>query len=135
MMSQGELSVASPVVIVVDDDPAVRNALRFSLEVEGFAVRDYPGGIELLNDRELPAGSCLVIDHYMPGMNGLDVVGELRQRNVGVPAILITSHPNAALARRAATAGVPIVEKPLLGDALIDRIRHMLSTTDSGRAN
>jgi FixJ family two-component response regulator len=135
MTPQSELSVTNTIVIVVDDDAAVRNALRFSLEVEGFAVRDYPGGIELLNDREPPEASCLVIDHCMPGMNGLDVVGELRHRHVAVPAILITSHPNAALTRRAATAGVPIVEKPLLGDVLIQRIRHMLLATDTSRVN
>jgi FixJ family two-component response regulator len=67
----------------------------------------------------------------MPGMNGLDVVGELRQRHVSVPAILITSHPSAALSRRAATAGIPIVEKPLLGDTLIERIRHILSAAET----
>jgi FixJ family two-component response regulator len=133
MMSQGELSVANPVVIVVDDDPAVRNSLRFWLEIEGLAGRDYQGGIELLNDREPAKGSCLVIDHYMTEMNGLDAVGELRHRHVAVPAILITSHPSAALIARAAMAGVPIVEKPLLGDALIQRIRNMLP--DTRRAN
>jgi FixJ family two-component response regulator len=73
MKTQGELSKASPVVIVVDDDPAIRNSLRFSLEIEGFAVRDYPDGMELLNDRELPRHGCLVIDENMPGMKGLDV--------------------------------------------------------------
>jgi two-component system, LuxR family, response regulator FixJ len=133
MKKQSELSVAGPLVIVVDDDLAVRNSLKFSLEIEGFAVRDYPGGMELLNDRELPRGGCLVIDQNMPGINGLDVVAQLRGRQVSVPAILITSHPTAALSQRAARAGIPIVEKPLLGDALVDRIRDMFSRDDGAR--
>jgi FixJ family two-component response regulator len=126
MKTQGELSKASPVVIVVDDDPAVRNSLRFSLEVEGFAVRDYPDGMELLNDRELPREGCLVIDQNLPGMKGLDVVARLRDRHVSVPAILITSHPTATVSERAARAGVPIVEKPLLGNTLLDRIHDVV---------
>jgi FixJ family two-component response regulator len=56
-------------------------------------------------------------------MNGMDLIGTLRQRQVLAPAILILSHPNATLSARAAMADVPIVEKPLLGNALVDRIR------------
>jgi two-component system response regulator FixJ len=126
MKRQGELSVTAQLVMVVDDDVAVRNSLKFSLEVEGFAVRAYSGGIELLNDTELPRGAgCLVIDQNMPGMNGLDLVAQLRARDIVVPAILITSYPTAALSQRAAKAGVPIVEKPFLGTALVDRIRDL----------
>jgi two-component system, LuxR family, response regulator FixJ len=133
MKRQGELSIAGSLVIVVDDDVAVRNSLKFSLEVEGFAVRTYSGGIELLNDTELPRGGCLVIDQNMPGMNGLDLVAQLRARDVAVPAILITSYPTAALSARAAKAGVAIVEKPFLGTALVDRIRD-LSRDSAARA-
>jgi FixJ family two-component response regulator len=59
----------------------------------------------------------------MPGISGLDLVSRLRARRVSAPAILITSHPTAAVISRAADAGVPIVEKPFLGNALIDSIR------------
>jgi hypothetical protein len=56
----GEPSTTGPLVIVVDDNLAMRNSLKFSLEVEGFAVRAHSGGIELLNDTELPRDGCLV---------------------------------------------------------------------------
>jgi len=113
-------------VVVVDDDPAVCNSLKFSLEIEGFAVRLYESGTELLN--ELPTCSCLVVDENMPGITGLDLIAKLRDRNRTAPAILITWHPNTALARRAAGANVPIVEKPLLNDALLDLVRHACAT-------
>ena len=63
----------------------------------------------------------------LPGMNGLDVVAELRKEHIAAPVILITSHPTNILQRQAAQAGVPIVEKPLLGNALIDRVRDVIA--------
>ena len=123
MKNQGELSVLGSVVVIVDDDPAVRNSLKFSLEVEGFLVRAYGSGAELLNARDLPICGCFVVDQKMPGMTGLDLIAKLRDQHISVPAILMTSHPNAALTASAARADIPIVEKPLLGNALIDRIR------------
>jgi FixJ family two-component response regulator len=61
----------------------------------------------------------------MPGMSGMEVISELRGRNVSVPAILIISQPNRVLSARAAEARVPIIEKPLLNNALVDKIREV----------
>ena len=111
------------VMLVVDDDSAVRNSLKFILEVEGFQVRVYSSAEELLDEDSLPDPSCLVVDYYMPGMNGLELVAQLRGRDVLIPAILITPAPSENLRNRAAAAGVSIVEKPLLGSRLLDSIR------------
>jgi len=116
-------------IVVVDDDSAVRNSLQFSLEIEGFAVRAYSTGADLLNAGDIAGCACLVVDQNMPGMTGLELLAELRLRRVCTPAILITSHPSAALKDRAAHDGVPIVEKPLLGNALLERI---CAITDPG---
>ena len=90
----------------------------------GQSVRERDVSVEeLLNEDSLPDASCLVVDYYMPGMNGLELVAHLRDRNVLIPAILITPAPSDNLRNRAATAGVPIVEKPLLGSRLLDSIR------------
>lgn len=113
------------VIAVIDDDPAVRNSLKFSLEVEGFRVRLYATAEELLSDANLNDLSCVVVDQVMPAMSGLDLVVRLRRHAVSVPAVLITSRPSAVLRARAEDAGVPIVEKPLLGNALVDKIRAM----------
>lgn len=112
-----------PIVAVVDDDPAVCGSLKFSLELEGFAVHAYFSGAELLNAGDLADCSCLVVDQRMPEMSGMELITRLRERQVRTPAILIVSNPDAALSARAAKAHVPIVEKPLLGNALLDCIR------------
>jgi two-component system response regulator FixJ len=111
------------IVAIVDDDLAVRNSLKFSLEAEGFNVRTYSGAPDLLCDPGIADCGCIIIDQNMPVMSGLDAVASLRGRSVSIPVILITTQPSEALMRRAASAGVLIVEKPLLGNALVDRIR------------
>jgi two-component system, LuxR family, response regulator FixJ len=125
MSPQPQLMVQAPVVVVVDDDPAVCNSLKFSLELEGFAVRAYRSAAELLLDGALDDCNCFVIDQRMPGMNGMELIAKLRDRRIPAPAILILSQPNAALKERAALANIPIVEKPLLGNALLEQIRSL----------
>jgi FixJ family two-component response regulator len=114
-------------VIVVDDDLAVLGALKFALELEGFAVCGYRTGSELLGQPGFPRVACLVIDYRLREMDGLDLLAELRARGVRLPAVLITSHPPPSLRRRATAENVSIVEKPLLGNALLDAIRHALN--------
>jgi FixJ family two-component response regulator len=132
MDPQRDLAVSRSVIIVVDDDPAVRNSLKFSLEIEGFLVHLYASGTELLGERDIPHCSCLVVDQKMPGIPGLDLISKLREQAIWAPAILITSHPTAELARRAAGANVTIVEKPLLGNALMERIRDACGQSGNG---
>lgn len=117
-----QLANPCPVLLVVDDDPAVRNSLKFSLEIEGFAVRLFADAQTLLNTPTLPPSACLVIDYYLPDMSGLELLSALRSRGVTLPAFLITGHPSVAVRQRAADAGVTIVDKPLLGNGLLETI-------------
>ena len=64
-----------------------------------------------------------MIDYNLTDGNGLQLLAALRQRGVTMPAILITSNPGPHLRVRAAAASVPIVEKPLIGNTLVDAIR------------
>ena len=68
-------------------------------------------------------------DYHLPGMNRLELLARLRERKVKLPAILITSHPSAAVRSRAASAGARLIEKPLLNDALFEGIRAALGET------
>ncbi len=108
---------------MLDDDAAVLSSLKFSLEIEGFEVRGYSSPADLLNEANVPASSCLVIDYLMPVMNGLELIARLRGRGISVPAILITAHSNESVRKRAAAAGIPIVDKPFIGTRLFDCIR------------
>ena len=118
---------ARPAVILVDDDPAVTHAMHFSFDLEGLDVRSFRDGESLLAADGLPETGCLILDHNLPGMDGLALLERLRAAGVGLPAILITTNPRAALRNRAAVAGVPIIEKPLLTDALLTTVREALA--------
>jgi two-component system, LuxR family, response regulator FixJ len=121
------MSAVAENVLVVDDDAAVRAALKFALEVEGFRVRLYDGPEALLADPDLPERACLVIDYRMPGIDGIELVRRLRERQVALPALLISGRVNKqlrGLAERSGLAGV--LEKPLSDAALVDSIRSAL---------
>src|SRR4029078_209052 len=126
MNSQPERSPGYHSILIVEDDRAVRESLKFSLVIEGFAVRAYAEAEQLLAEPRLPKFDCLIVDQNMPGMSGLDLVSELRTRNIETPAILITSHPAQSLRDRAAAAHIPIIEKPLL-NSLLDHVRRVVS--------
>ena len=115
---------ARSTVYVVDDDADVLGSLRFLLETDGFDVRTFRSGVALLNAVRSTGVDCFVIDYKMPDMNGIDLAGRLRNRDVAAPVILITGYPDEGITARAAAAGVRhVLLKPLLDDSLVTRIR------------
>lgn len=112
-----------PRVLLVDDDPALRMSLEFSLDLEGFAVVALDCGEALLRMADLPhARACLVLDQNLPGVTGVETLRQLRGRGVGLPALIITSNPPPAVREAAQRVEARIVEKPLLGDTLTAHI-------------
>lgn len=129
-MARSIPSATKPLVVVVEGDDALCHALKFSLELEGYEVDMCESG-EALLQRSLPSDhTCLVIDERLPGVAGLAALQQLRRRNVGLPAVIMTTNPTLALRKAAADAAVPIVEKPLLGDVLLGKIRAALNPAD-----
>jgi two-component system, LuxR family, response regulator FixJ len=111
---------ATPIIYLVDDDAAVRDSLRLLLETHDRPVRDFamPGSL-LEEANAMPAG-CLLLDYQLPGMNGLELLGRLRDFGVEMPAILITGRCDRQLRHRAAAAGVVgVLEKPFADECLL----------------
>jgi two-component system, LuxR family, response regulator FixJ len=88
-------------------------------------VQTYQIGADFLKDD--PDIACLIVDYQMPGLNGLEIVSELRKRGSNVPAIMITATADPAVEQRAAEFGVSrVLKKPLSNQALLGAIREEL---------
>jgi two-component system response regulator FixJ len=122
----------APIVCVVEDDVAVRSALKFSLEAEGLQVRVYGGAPSLLDDPELPSCRCLIVDYRMPVIDGLELVKALGARGIAAPVIMITGRATRDLRVRAAKLGVHLVlEKPLPDSDLAKAIEAAIGARNS----
>jgi two-component system, LuxR family, response regulator FixJ len=108
-------------VAVVDDDQAVRDSLRFLLEVIGYTVEIFASAAEFLqaNVRHF---ACLILDHHMPNMTGLELAGRLRANGALIPILLITGSPSPTMTARAAELGIKLIDKHPSEEALIDFI-------------
>jgi two-component system, LuxR family, response regulator FixJ len=96
------------------------------LEAEGFGVRTYSSARGVLGETKVPDNSCLVTDYHMPGMDGLELVDELRRRGNSMPAILITGDPSQCVRDRAAAAHVPVVDRLNSANSVVECIQEMV---------
>lgn len=118
---------SAQIVIVVDDDEALLEALNFGLELEGFEVQTHRSAATVHAETLPKICCCLVIDYKMPDLNGIELLSRLRRQAVELPAIIITSHARPDMLARCHALGAAVVEKPLLGDGLLIAIRNALS--------
>jgi len=119
-----------PAIFVVDDDSAVRETMRELLEEEGWSVEIYPSGEAFLEGFRPGREGCLVIDAWMPGMGGLELLERLKTDRGAPPAIVITGHADIRLAVRAMKAGaMAFLEKPVRYDELIVNVERALELT------
>jgi two-component system, LuxR family, response regulator FixJ len=118
-----------PLIVIVDDDAAVRHSLNFALELEGYAVRTYANGDELLWSAYLIRPDCLLIDYKLTDMTAFDLLRMLREKKIDSPAILMTSHPSIHVCEQAIRYAIPIIEKPFFG-SLLDRLREAVPATN-----
>lgn len=92
-------------VLLVDDDDAVRNALRRILETRGYRVVACSSGIEALAQLSLGGYDAMVSDVRMPGMNGLKLLRAVREHDLDLPVVLVTGNPDLASATEAVEHG------------------------------
>lgn len=114
-------------VFVVDDDPAMRDSLKWLLESEGLSVETHATAEDFLDTYDPDRAGCLVVDVCLPGMNGLDLQDELNARGIRLPVVIVTGYGEAATKARALKAGaLDFIEKPLSVEVLLGRIHQAL---------
>ncbi len=109
-----------PVVVVVDDDEAVRESLRFLLDIAGYDAVTFESAQDYLDHFGAQPATCLLVDQHMPQTTGLELLAMLRQRGLRLPTALITGSSTPELVRQATSLGAArVLEKPLADDALL----------------
>ena len=121
-------------ILVVDDEPAVRESLRRALELEGYSVDLAADGVEALE--RLGANGepdALILDILMPRMDGLEACRRLRREGYRLPVLMLTAREEVENRVAGLDAGADdYVTKPFALDELLARIRALLRRTSSG---
>src|ERR687884_873436 len=109
-----------PSILIVDDEPGVRSSLGGVLRDEGYAVEAVSSGEECLERMTRGAIDLVVLDVWLPGLDGLATLARLRERQVDAQVVLISGHGNIESAVRAIKMGAfDFVEKPLSLDKTV----------------
>lgn len=116
-----------PVVFVVDDDGAVREATRSLVASAGLRVEAFPTAREFLCRSRPDAPACLVLDVRLPGLSGLDLQRELAEAGTPIPIVFITGHGDVPTSVQAMKAGaIEFLTKPFRDQQLLDAIRQAI---------
>jgi FixJ family two-component response regulator len=120
-------------VYIVDDDNAVRNALKLLFRTAELEVDSFASGDEFLRGADLAQRCCVLLDIRMPGMTGTALHEELLRRNIRVPVIFITGHGDIPMAVDAMRKGAfDFIEKPFDDEQLLSQVLAALERFDAG---
>jgi FixJ family two-component response regulator len=113
----------TPIVLVVDDDQEVREALSSLFQSVGLNSKSFVSAAELLRHKLPDAPCCLVLDVRLPGVGGLDFQTQLTEANIHVPIVMITGHGDIPMSVRAMKAGaVDFLTKPFRQQDMLDAV-------------
>ena len=127
---------AHPVTVyIVDDDEAVRSALRFLIRSVGLQAQVFASAPEFLAAYDPRHPGCLQLDVRMPGMSGLELQQELNQRGAPIPVVFITGHGDVPMVVEAMQQGAfDFLQKPFRDQDLLDRVHRALARDADSRA-
>ena len=119
--------VSRPMVYVLDDDASIRHSVERLVRSVGLEVRSFPSASEFLRGGPTERPSCFVVDVRMPGLSGLDLLGELTTSERAAPMVFITGHGTIPMSVRAMRDGaVNFLQKPFEDQELLDSIRQAI---------
>ena len=118
------VTTTTPTVIVIDDDPAIRDALGGLIRSVGFQAQLLCSVGEFLKSGRPQGVSCLVLDVRLPGQSGFDLQRELAERRIQLPIVFITGHGDIPMSVRAMKGGaIEFLTKPFRDQDLLDAIQ------------
>ena len=123
-----QVEPATGSILIIDDEAAIRESLETLLSIEGYNVETARSGEEGLAMFAASPHDLLLLDFALPDRNGLDVLDEIRQRDPGVPVIMITAYGTVENAVKAIQAGATnFIQKPWDNEKLLADVRASIS--------
>src|SRR5207248_8766722 len=114
-------------ILVVDDDPAVRDTLSMVLTAGGYQVICFADGAALLAIARTRTPSCILLDVHIPGKSGLDILRELHGEDYPAPIFMISGQGDIAMAVSAIKNGaLDFIEKPFRGSEIVARLNEAI---------
>jgi FixJ family two-component response regulator len=111
-------------ISIVDDDASIREALKSLMRSVRFGVDAFASAEEFLASERSDDTACLILDLYLPGMNGFELQNRLNTEGSRIPIIFITAHADEVSRQRALKAGaIDLLSKPVRGEALFRAIQ------------
>ena len=121
--------VERQIVVAVEDDHRVRESMESLMESAGYAPVTFSSGEEFLRSGSLAAATCVIIDVWMPGMDGIEVQRRIRLERPNLPVIFISGRYSAETRQRALKEGaVDFLYKPFDAASLLELIRAALTS-------
>lgn len=118
----------NPSILIVDDEPSILQSLAGLLVDEGFDVHTASNGYEALKTIESESPDLVLLDIWMPGLDGIDTLQEIKKNNPFIQVIIITGHGTIETAVKATKMGAyDLIEKPLSIDKIILAINNALN--------
>ncbi|RKX80254.1 MAG: sigma-54-dependent Fis family transcriptional regulator [Spirochaetes bacterium] len=123
-------------VLIIDDEPGIRNVLKDILEDENYTVFTAEEGLSGLSLVEKESIDLVILDIWLPNMGGIDVLREIKQSHPEVEVIVISGHANIDMAVKAVKLGAfDFLEKPLSMDKVITLVKNALAMEDLKKEN
>ncbi|MFN4169500.1 MAG: response regulator transcription factor [Pannonibacter phragmitetus] len=125
-------------IYIVDDDPAVRDALSVVFEMEGFSVETFEDGDSFVTAAKERVPACVILDVHMPGRSGIDVLKALSADSYEAPIFIISGQGDIPMAVEAIRNGAfDFIEKPFDADTVVARVREGIEAQQNkgGAAN
>lgn len=124
------MTSTSNLIYIVDDDPAVRDALSIIFDLEDFSVDAFDNGDTFLNAASRQEPACVILDVHMPGRSGIDILKSLNADEYPAPIFIISGQGDIPMAVNAIKQGAfDFIEKPFDADTVVTRVREAIEAT------
>lgn len=130
-----DMKADAEAIYIVDDDPAVRDALSVLFNMEGYVVETFSDGDTFVNSAQKSVPACVMLDVHMPGRSGIEILKALNAENYPAPIFIISGQGDIPMAVEAIRNGAfDFVEKPFSAETVLERVRESIELSRKQQA-